>query len=35
VLELVSSKHALRLELYIVMLIVLEILLTLYQLFFR
>ena len=35
VLELVSSKHSLRVEWYIVMLIVLEILLTLYQLFFR
>lgn len=35
VLELVSNKHALRVEWYIVMLIVLEILLTLYQLFWR
>jgi len=35
VLELLSSKHALRVEWYIVMLIVLEILLTLYQLFLR
>ena len=35
VLELLSSKHALRVEWYIVMLIILEILLTLYQLFFR
>jgi len=35
VLELVSSKHSLRVEWYIVMLIVLEILLTLYQLFVR
>jgi uncharacterized Rmd1/YagE family protein len=34
VLELVSSKHSLRVEWYIVILIVLEILLTLYQLFF-
>jgi required for meiotic nuclear division protein 1 len=33
VLELVGSKHSLRVEWYIVMLIVLEILLTLYQLF--
>ena len=33
VLELLSSKHSLRVEWYIVMLIVLEILLTLYQLF--
>jgi len=35
VLELVSSKHALRVEWYIVMLIVFEILLTLYQIFLR
>lgn len=35
VLELVSSKHSLRVEWYIVMLIVLEILLTLYQIFWR
>jgi len=35
VLELLSSKHSLRVEWYIVMLIVLEILLTLYQLFLR
>ena len=35
VLELVSSKHSLRVEWYIVILIMLEILLTLYQLFFR
>ena len=35
VLELVSSKHSLRVEWYIVILILLEILLTLYQLFFR
>jgi uncharacterized Rmd1/YagE family protein len=35
VLELVSSKHALRVEWYIVMLIVFEILLSLYQLFLR
>jgi uncharacterized Rmd1/YagE family protein len=35
VLELMSSKHALRVEWYIVMLIVLEILLTLYQMFLR
>ena len=35
VLELVGSKHALRVEWYIVMLIVLEILLTLYQIFAR
>jgi len=33
VLELLSSKHSLRVEWYIVMLIVLEILLTIYQLF--
>lgn len=33
--ELVSSKHSLRVEWYIVMLIVLEILLTVYQLFCR
>lgn len=35
VLELLSSKHSLRVEWYIVVLIVLEILLTLYQLFLR
>ena len=35
VLELLSSKHSLRVEWYIVILIVLEILLTLYQLFLR
>jgi uncharacterized Rmd1/YagE family protein len=35
VLELVGSKHALRVEWYIVMLIAFEILLTLYQLFLR
>jgi len=35
VLELLSSKHSLRVEWYIVMLIILEILLTLYQLFLR
>jgi len=35
VLELLASKHSLRVEWYIVMLIVLEILLTLYQLFLR
>jgi uncharacterized Rmd1/YagE family protein len=35
VLELLSSKHSLRVEWYILLLIVLEILLTLYQLFFR
>jgi required for meiotic nuclear division protein 1 len=35
VLELLGSKHSLRVEWYIVMLIVLEILLTLYQLFLR
>jgi len=35
VLELLSSKHSLRVEWYIVMLIVLEILLTVYQLFWR
>ena len=34
VLELVSNKHALRVEWYIVILIVFEIFLTLYQLFF-
>ena len=34
-LELMSSKHALRLEWYIVILIVVEILLTVYQLFLR
>lgn len=35
VLELLSSKHSLRVEWYIVMLIVFEIMLTLYQLFLR
>jgi len=35
VLELLGSKHSLRVEWYIVMLIVLEILLTMYQLFLR
>ena len=35
VLELVSSKHSLRVEWYIVILILFEILLTLYQLFIR
>ena len=35
VLELLSSKHSLRVEWYIVLLIVIEILLTLYQLFGR
>lgn len=35
VLELLGSKHSLRVEWYIVMLIVLEILLTVYQLFLR
>jgi len=35
VLELLGSKHSLRVEWYIVMLIILEILLTLYQLFLR
>jgi uncharacterized Rmd1/YagE family protein len=35
ILELLSSKHSLRVEWYIVLLIVLEILLTLYQLFLR
>jgi len=35
VLELLSSKHSLRVEWYIVFLIMFEILLTLYQLFFR
>ncbi len=35
ILELVSSKHSLRVEWYIVILIMLEILLTLYQMFFR
>jgi uncharacterized Rmd1/YagE family protein len=35
VLELVSSRHALRVEWYIVILIVFEIFLTLYQLFLR
>ena len=35
VLELLSSKHSLRVEWYILLLIVFEILLTLYQLFFR
>ena len=34
VLELLSSKHSLRVEWYILLLIVFEILLTLYQLFF-
>jgi uncharacterized Rmd1/YagE family protein len=35
VLELLNSKHSLRVEWYIVLLIVIEILLTLYQLFVR
>jgi len=35
VIELLSSKHSLRVEWYIVVLIVIEILLTLYQMFFR
>lgn len=35
VLELLNSKHSLRVEWYIVLLIVIEILLTLYQLFLR
>ena len=35
VLELLSSKHSLRVEWYILLLIMFEILLTLYQLFFR
>jgi uncharacterized Rmd1/YagE family protein len=35
VLELLSSKHSLRVEWYILLLIVFEILLTLYQLFYR
>ena len=35
VLELLGSKHSLRVEWYILLLIVLEILLTLYQLFLR
>jgi uncharacterized Rmd1/YagE family protein len=34
-LQLQQGRHSLRLELYIVILIVVEILLTLYELFFR